>query len=386
MGEDVEINEAANNKETTLQSGPPMLNVPYNVWVLICNNLDLQSKMNLAFTCKYAYSTVLTCDNWAVMNLTQFGLCKHLTPECSVVSKCEDFCDRMWMVEKLYEWMRGKIWLFINWWIDQQFKLRKLVFAFNFGTAEDEFAEMIISFVYRVEYCKQVEIFADWKFTMNKTLELYQSHQESSDECNRLRVEYFWRFLQILHQRDAPVTHLTTVFDWSECSIQYISNLNFLTHLALTKLFAMESVSEERVISLLDSLPNLISLNLEVNIDMPVVSNNIIQQPLPSQDTCLKHYKLQYLDLTRCRNSLMCYLHMPQLRALRISRSTTKSFHTWDQVWVKCFQDALPSLPKLTRISVQSRSRVQDFYASEDNSWQHSLNYICQCEIHTKCS
>ena len=384
MGEDAEIVEEEQS-ESIIAPNISFLDLPYNVWILTGKNLDLQSKMNLAFTCKYAYSTVLTSDIWTTMDLTQFGLCKHLTPECPVVSKCEDFCDRMWMVEKLYEWMRGKIWLFINWWIDRQFKLRKLVFAFNFGTTEDEFAEMIISFVYRVDYCKQVEIIADWKFTMNKTLELYQSHQESSEECNRLRVEYFWRFLQILHQRDAPVTHLTTVFDWSECSIQCISNLNFLTHLALTKLYAMESVHEKRVVSLLQSMPNLVSLNLEVNLDLNLVSKNIIQpQPIP-QDVSLKHCKLQYLDLTRCRNSLMCYLSMPELRTLRLSRTTTKGFHSWDQIWLKCFRHAIPNLPKLTRISVQSRNRVQDFFVSEqENSWEHSLNYICQCELHSK--
>ena len=381
-----------------------LVNIPAEVLLRICGFLDLQSKMNLAFASKATYGLVMRTDNWGEVDLTTFGLCTHLTPECTVVSKCDSFCDRNWMVENLYQWMRNRVWNFINWYVEKQFVVRKLIFSFNFGSVNDEFADMVLSLVYRVEMHHQLSIFADWKFTRNKTLALYKNHNESTVEQNRIRIENFWHFLDVLRQRKAVLVQFTTTFDWSHTSIQNISTFTTITHLSLMRLYAMETIREESITLLLMSLPNLIYLSLDVFIDNENDSEAPYANPInqidqesgeefPFSKGVHRHKGLKVLDLTKCRNSFFSYiLDMPQLSHIKLSRITGPKFtNFWDRLWKRCFEDSYKTLPSLQCITVDNRVitfDISDSIKTEtieiENRWTGNLKLFCQCYRHAR--
>ena len=386
--------------------------LPTEIWIRVCSLLDIQSKINFALTCNFSYDVIMYPDIWDEMNLTQFGLCSHLTPECSVVSRCDSFCDRNWMVENLYQWMRERIWNFINWYIERQFVLKKLTFSFNFGSTTDEFADMMLSLISRVEFKRPLAVYADWKFTRNKTLELYQNHRESSMERNRIRIENFWHFLHVLRQREAPLVQFTTVFDWSHTSIQYLSSISSITHLSLLRLYAMETVSESTVSLLFNSLPNLVFLNLEVSVDEEtqaaplqnvdrnaadvqenpneVVENDSRTNSIDHRTERHYHQNLRILDLSRCRSHFKFALDMPQLQHLKLSRMVGGKYrNTWDRLWSRCFEENFNTLPRLQCITVDSKNvdlindEVDDFVAIARKRLE-SLKHFCQCSKHAR--
>jgi len=304
------------------------------------------------------------------------------------------------MVENLYQWMRERIWKFINWYIEREYIMNKLTFSFNFGSTCDEFADMVLSLIYRVKFNRPLSIYADWKFTRNKTLELYQNHHESSMERNRIRIENFWSFLHVLKQREAPLVHFTTVFDWSHTSIQYLSYLSTITHLSLLRLYAMETVNESTVTLLLDSMPGLISLSLDVSLDEEQ-TNHVADTVNTNGDSSdgnsvilkHKHHKLRVLDLGRCRSQFKYLLDMPELSHLMLSRMVGGKYrNSWDRLWSRCFEDNFLYLPSLQYISVDSKTIAliditdgsSESGASSNSKRTDSLKYFCQCSRHAR--
>jgi len=129
---------------------------------------------------------------------------------------------------------------------------------------------------------------------------------ERARRAQRLFVGMFDTFTRV-----APkVTTLILPFDWSERSVHMLLRLSHLNTLVLNKYFTYQCLSQSLLNQILDGLPLLRRLRLEVWI---ASGNGAVSFSVSSQ-------QLEFLDLSQCRGLDLERVYLPRLTVIKLNR------------------------------------------------------------------
>jgi len=167
---------------------------------------------------------------------------------------------------------------------------------------------------------------ADWRGTLQSFLlnvrlhELNSAHidwaannagdlgekNERARRAQRLFVGTFDTFTRV-----APkVATLILPFDWSERSVRMLLRLSHINTLVLKKYFTYQCLTQSLLDQILDGLPLLCRLHLEVWI---ASGNGAVSFSVSSP-------RLEFLDLSQCRGLDLQRVNLPRLTVIKLSR------------------------------------------------------------------
>jgi len=160
------------------------------------------------------------------------------------------------------------------------------------------------SFLVNVRLHELSSAHIDW--AANGAGDVAEKRNEKARRAQRLFVGIFDTFTRV-----APkVTTLILPFDWSERSIQMLLRLSHLNTLVLKKYFVYQCLSQSMLNHILDGLPVLRRLHLEV----------WIASGLGAVSLSISSRQLEFLDLSQCRGLELERVNLPQLAVIKLNR------------------------------------------------------------------
>lgn len=168
---------------------------------------------------------------------------------------------------------------------------------------ESEWRETIEAFITRVRLHELTTAHIDW--AVGDAIDVVEAN-ERVRRAQRHFVTLFDTFTRV-----APkLTTLIVPFDWSDRSVQHLCRLSYLSTLVLKKYFTYQCLSQSTLDCIIDGLPALRRLHLEVWI---ASGNGSVSFTLASPH-------LELLDLSHCRGFDLAHIDLPALTTIKLSR------------------------------------------------------------------
>lgn len=189
---------------------------------------------------------------------------------------------------------------------------------------------------------------------------------------HRYRQRIFVQFFETISVTAKNLRQLVLPFDWSERSLRALKRLPELRYLSLEKYFLYQPMKQEMLDQLLDCVPHLKQLILEV------------WTPSSKGLQCFRLHaaNLHTLDMLQCRGLYLSDARLPKLHTFKMTRNPWSGpLVSPDAGSIPCIYQVLcegcPSLRLLNEHSL--KPEWKDVIYPE---LQVVLNHICSCHIH----
>lgn len=268
--------------------------------------LTITEKGIAAQVCRHWNSLLKSPVLWSYLDLTVFKLHprEELLPKKHV---CSTYCYN------IYKARLNSFHMFV---INVAPSIRLLRFAFDIGDVDDDWLEWIQVLLMRVRCCDLANAAISWRDTAVWPKEESFCLVEDIESVRRARhrQRLFVGFFEYFVSLSPNLLHLELEFDWSLRSVEALARLQRLETLALKRYFALQTLDQKLVDRVLDSLPRLRRLEIEV---WTPNSTGLCQY-------AVKSGVLQHLDIASSRGFCLVDLHLPRARSIRMSR------HPWN--------------------------------------------------------
>lgn len=265
--------------------------------------LGVTEKGVAAKVCKHWNSLLKSPVLWSHLDLTVFKLHAHK----EVVSKkhvCSMNCY------KVYKARMNSFHMFI---VNVAPSVHLLRFAFDISDVNDGWLDWIRLLLMKVRCRDLTDVAISWKDTaVRPKAENPRSEEEDAESVRRVRhrQRLFVGFFEYFVSMALNVSRLELEFDWSVRSVESLARLRHLETLVLKRYFVFQMLDQELVDRLLDSLPCLRYLQIEV---WTPNSTGLCQFTLKSN-------VLQHLDISSSRGFYLAGLHLPRVQSIKMSR------------------------------------------------------------------
>lgn len=264
--------------------------------------LSITEKGVAAQVCRHWNSLLKSPVLWSYLDLTVFKLHprEELLPKKHV---CSASC---------YNAYKARLNSFHMFVINVAPSIRLLRFSFDIGDVGDDWLEWIRALLRRVRCLDLADAAVGWKDTVVWPKEESSCPVEDVDSVSqtRHRQRLFVGFFEYFVSLTPNLLHLELEFDWSLRSVEALTRLQRLETLALRRYSALQALDQKLVDRVLDSLPCLKRLEMEV---WTPNSTGLCQYAVRSGI-------LQHLDIASCRGFYLVDLYLPQVRSIRVGR------------------------------------------------------------------
>lgn len=350
--------------KTRRHSKFPFMDLPDDCMLKVFSFLDVMERGRAAKVCRKWNALTKQSSLWTVVDLTSFPLCP--------IQKTSHVCGA-----DCYKNYRVRVKKFMRFLQSVHPVMRRLSFAFDIYDQEDRWLESIEHLI-QAAHCQELAFaHVNWKETPIKPFWVEQIAWSVSDynefmHRHRHRQRRFIQFFDLLTTRAPNIQKMVMPFDWSQKSLEFIGRLKNLNTLVLEKYFVFQNMSQASLDILLEQLPKLERLVLEVW--TPSGKGLILYQ--------IRSTQIVYLDVSHCRGFYIGGIHLPGLRVFKVTR------HPWngpltcaDSINLPCIYEVLkagaPNLKQLNEHTLQANW-------AEDVSpeLQTVLQAVCSCRRH----
>ncbi|KAK3096826.1 hypothetical protein FSP39_003716 [Pinctada imbricata] len=271
---------------------------------------------------------------------------------------------------------KSRVHQFYEFLVELQPRIRKLEFKFDIGKAEDCFKDLLDDVMVNLDMSELKHLEFNWKETPARPFWLesswYTSSYASVISYQRLRGRMFTYAFDDLTAVISKIKTLVLPFDWNERSVKCLTRLKSLHTLVIEKYLVFQSIPQELLDQVLQGLPNLRRLMLEI---WSPSGEGMILYHLSSQS-------LQYLDISQCRGFYLQSVNLPRLERLQIARPAWNGPLIFrGQLHFPCLYDILvqgsPSLRKINEHYLESNWRRMCYPTLDE-----ALKSICSCKRH----
>ncbi len=277
-----------------------------------------------------------------------------------------------------YNDYRQRILMFLDFLKKMKPRLEFLRFAYDIAHPKDEWLQVLLTFLSDAQCQDLVTADIDWTNTpvrppcadifcclFNKVRVLYTLHVS--------RIKKFHVLLDRLSKVAVNLSNVTIPFDFSPRSVLLLSRFKELRILRLKKHVLVKPLDQYMVDTLLESLPNL--QQLELQICMPAYSSQQLYR--------ISHKYLQVLDVTMCQGFFINSMDLPELHTICIGRMPWKGpLVVRENNKIPCLYEILKvGAPKLAQVN---KHRVQAYWVEYMyEELDSALERLCPCKDHT---
>ena len=343
----------------------PFQDLPHDCQLKIFQFLTPAERGIAAQVCTQWKLLIKSSSLWSTVDFAQFPLCYDNNHDCGKIC---------------YIHYRSRIRKFIKFLQMVRPSVKKLSFAFDIDDHEDGWLEAVETFLKAANLRELEYVHMNWAETPvkpywgNANITWTASDYNALKFKNRHRQRLFVNFFDKFTAAAPNIGTLILPFDWSPRSLVALSRLSSLHTLVLGKYFENQQLSQECVDQLLNAVPQLNKLILEVwSPSVKGVNFYTIKSPT-----------LPYLDITQCRGFYISHVDLPSLKVFQVGLChPLKGPLTCSQnsVNIPCiYQVLVEGAPKLKRINEHTllpRWRW-DIYPE----LQLVLEAVCSCRHH----
>lgn len=300
---------------------------------------------------------------WDTVDFTEFPLCYINHKDCTKVC---------------YALYRDKMRKFMEFLCGVRPLLKRLRLAFDIGDHEDGWYESIESFIDSA-YLQQLEYLQfNWKETPGKpyweTANVTWSTGDARDLMykHRYRQRQFIKLFEKITANAPNITHLVIPFEWSNRSLLSLGRLIRLDSLVLEKYFVFQSLNQESLNQLFQSVPRLRHLILEVW----TPSGKGLQL------YSIKSHSLKSLDISQCRGFYLEQVILPEVEVFKVSR------HPWNGPLATGEASNMPCLYTLLSQGCPSLKQLNEHVLRPEwrdvvySELQLVFSSVCSCRDH----
>ena len=258
---------------------------------------------------------------------------------------------------------------------DRRPLLRSLEFKLDIGENADGYLQPLKNFVDKSNTKELKYASINWKETPVRPFWTTSTGCIQIDEVmqkHRVRQRLFVGFFDLFTMKCPKLETLILPFDWSEKSVECLLRLKTLKSLVIEKYYVFQKLRQDLIDTLLQGLPNLKQLMLEV---WTPSGHGLVFFSLNSRS-------LEYLDISQSRGFYLSDLDLPKLKVFRVAR------HPWngplvmtDRISVPCLYDVLiegaPQLEKLNEHHLKPGWREMTYQTLDE-----VLKSVCSCKRH----
>lgn len=252
--------------------------------------------------------------------------------------------------------------------------VKYLDFKFDIGEPDDNYLRIIQNFLADGNLQSLQHLHFNWKETPTRPWMDKSDWSNSNDIVfrQRHRGRLFAYFFDDLTKVARKITTLLLPFDWSDRSVVCLARLKNLHTLVIEKYFVFQALKQKLLDKLLDGLPNLRRLMLEVwSPSGPGLVPYIIQSQ-----------SVEYLDISQSRGFYVKALDVPNMTRFRVAR------RPWNGPLVSADRLLLPCLYDMLLDGAPKLCKFNDHYL--ESGWKETvyptlgevLKVVCSCRKH----
>lgn len=345
----------------------PFQDLPHDCQLKIFQFLTPAERGVAAQVCSQWKTLMKSSSLWSTVDFTQFPLCYNLHHDCG---------------KMCYINYRNRIRKFIKYLTEVRPGVKKLRFEFDIDDHDDNWLEVIEEFLKAANLRELEHVRINWAETPvkpywgNANITWTASDYNALKYKNRHRQRRFVNFFDKFTATAPNIGTLILPFDWSTRTLQALSRLSSLHTLVLGKYFENQQLGQELVDQLLNFVPQLEKLILEVwTPSGKGVNFYTIRSPT-----------LPFLDITQCRGFYISHVDLPSLREFKVGlchplKGSLTCAAFGNPVNIPCiYQVLVAGAPKLERINELTLLR----------KWRHTiypelqlvLEAVCACPLH----
>lgn len=204
----------------------------------------------------------------------------------------------------------SKVSQFVNFLCDRNAQLKILSFEFDLFEEKEMWLYQMNKLLKATNSVGLTKVFGRWSFTPHFMIKYYRS----SLDDKHTRVGSFQKLLKTLHETSPYVQHFRIQFDWSMTSVELLCKFQQIHTLELSKYWVFVRTLQSAVDALLDGLPNLKRLHLEMISPFQLGSSH--------QLYTLRSATLEELDIRRSPGFFLLSVNLPKLRCFSSQRET----------------------------------------------------------------
>ncbi|OWF54082.1 uncharacterized protein LOC110445665 [Mizuhopecten yessoensis] len=250
--------------------------------------------------------------------------------------------------------------------------IKHLDFKFDIGEPDDNYLEILQNFLTKGNLQSLGHFNFNWKETPTRPFWSEWSNCNDIVFRQRYRGRLFVYFFDDLTKVAKKITTLLLPFDWSDRSVMCLTRLQNLHTLVIEKYFVFQAMKQDLLDKLMDGLPNLERLMLEV---WSPSGPGLIPYTIRSKS-------LEFLDISQSRGFYLQALDIPKMKRFRVAR------RPWNGPLVCADRIALPCLYNTLVEGAPALSKLNDHYLEE--SWKDNiyptleevLKVVCSCRKH----
>ncbi|XP_071785013.1 uncharacterized protein [Asterias amurensis] len=250
--------------------------------------------------------------------------------------------------------------------------IRELVFEFDLHDGDEIWLKLLV-YLLQMAHAQDLQIIkCNWTFTPHIPWFLDGAALGAKES----RVNSFHKFLTVLQETSPGINMFSMPFDWSSYSITLLCNFKEITSLELSKYWVFQALPQTLLNSLLQDLPKLKRLKLEVAV--PFRDWDLYPQYTLTSKT------LEDLDISTCSGFFLWSVTLPNLRNFTDSRTawggpvlprTALKVHCLYQV----LRDGAPQLETFNTCQLSPGWREVC-----PSDLEEVLRGTCYCELHKK--
>ncbi|XP_033749457.1 uncharacterized protein LOC117334107 [Pecten maximus] len=250
--------------------------------------------------------------------------------------------------------------------------IKYLDFKFDIGEPDDNYIEILQNFLSKGNLQSLGHFNFNWKETPSRPFWSDWSNCNDIVFRQRYRGRIFVYFFDDLTKVATKITTLLLPFDWSDRSVMCLTRLQNLHTLVIEKYFVFQAMKQDLLDKMMDGLPNLKRLMLEV---WSPSGPGLVPYTIRSKS-------LEFLDISQSRGLYLKALDIPKMIRFRVAR------RPWNGPLVCADKIALPCLYNTLLEGAPGLHKLNDHYLEE--SWKDNvystleevLKVVCSCRRH----
>lgn len=331
--------------------------------------LNLRDLGVAAQVCREWHALLCVPSVWHTVDINEFPMCRRGN---SKNHQCSKLC---------YVEFRARIQAFHRHLIDLRPILRRWSWSFDIADYDDDYLPLLMELLRNARLHDLREVHMNWTDTPQKPFLDVHTTWTTSDYNNfnqrhRSRVRKFLPLLDMLTAGAGQLRVLQTPWPWSNRGAVYLRRLQQLHTLKLQKYSVFETLTQDSLDLLLDAVPSLKCLVLEV------WSPSARGMALFS----LSAPALRTLDISQSRGFYLCSVNLPSLEEFYVGR------HPWNGPLVASSEMQLPCIYDILSAGAPNLRQLNEHELAPD--WaelgaeylypelERVLHSVCSCRRH----
>lgn len=308
------IPHSQHRRKKKRKSGLTFNCLPFECQLHIFSFLSSSEKCEAALTCKLWADMLRAPSLWMNADFTELLCCKsgrifrhsnrqlslERTPTSSanLIHSCPIPCHNLTRRVETYVKFLSK----------GNAQLKLLSFEFDLMEDREQWLHQILQLLTGANSAGLEKVFGRWAFTPH-----FQWRSVSLSLFDKqIRVSSFHKLLKKLVETSPSVQHFRIQFDWSMTSVELLCKFQKIHTLELSKYWVFVTTPQSSIDALLDGLPNLKRLRLEMVTPF--------QHGTPHLMYTIRSSTLEELDLRRSSGFFLLSVNLPKLRSFAAHR------------------------------------------------------------------